>query len=398
MKWNVWGPRNPFSHGGVVEGEQFADREQETAMLVQDALSGQDVVVISPRRYGKTSLMFRVSARLREEGALVAYVDLRRSLSKEALADQVATAVYQSLESGRGRLQSTVLKWLRQFPTQPQVGVDAEGKPTLTFTPAQREQDVDRIMEGVFHLPGQIARERQRLVVLVFDEFQDVERFDKSLKNQMRAVFQNQRDVAHLYLGSERHLMTRLFTDPGEPFYRSAKHVPLGVLPAREFADFIHVRFASTNMTISAAAVSRALALTRCHPNDTQQLCAAIWSRAALSGVSEIDEAQVDAGLADVAAGEERLYGDLWDKLSKPQQQVLVALVQHGGPLPHLYTAAVLKRFRLASASSVQGAIRTLGDRGLVEGSMRAGYDVPDAFFRAWIRLRIIEGRTEPAR
>ena len=50
-------PDNPFIYGELVGAGAFADREGERKRLTRDLAAGQKVFLISPRRYGKSSLI-----------------------------------------------------------------------------------------------------------------------------------------------------------------------------------------------------------------------------------------------------------------------------------------------------------------------------------------------------
>src|ERR1043166_6995667 len=91
-------PENPFRYGAVARGPFFTDRERELAALLPDLRGGQDVVVVSPRRFGKTSLVERALETLRGEG-VVAYLDLLGAPTKAELADDLAQALYEGLVS-----------------------------------------------------------------------------------------------------------------------------------------------------------------------------------------------------------------------------------------------------------------------------------------------------------
>ena len=111
-----------------------------------------------------------------------------------------------------------------------------------------------------------MLRDQGKLAVLVLDEFQEITRIDKDLTKLMRSVFQQQTNVAHIYLGSRRHLMERIFNDENEPFWRSAEQVQLRAIPPDQFADFISERFIQPEKEIAPETVRRVLDVTGGHP------------------------------------------------------------------------------------------------------------------------------------
>ena len=119
----------------------------------------------------------------------------------------------------------------------------SDGTLRFSFQTGRRKEDIDDTIERLLELLGELAAERKRRVVIVFDEFQEVLALDKRFPNLMRAVFQAQPEVSHVYLGSKRHLLERIFNDRNEPFWRSAKQLEIGMIPAAEFAAFVGERF-----------------------------------------------------------------------------------------------------------------------------------------------------------
>jgi AAA+ ATPase superfamily predicted ATPase len=134
---------NPFRYGHVATGEHFADRARELDELVADGRGGQSVVVISPRRYGKTSLVLRARDRLVSEGVLVAYVDLFRATTRQRLVDELATALYRGVASPLERARVRALDLFRTLPVQPKLTLGQDGTPGLELSPLARAEDLD---------------------------------------------------------------------------------------------------------------------------------------------------------------------------------------------------------------------------------------------------------------
>ena len=374
---------NPFRYGGVATGVYFTDRSAELAGIEADIRSGQNVVVISPRRYGKTSLIFQALEHLRGEGVLVAYVDLFRAPTKERLADHLADAIYNGLVAPLERVWQRAVDIFQQLPIRPRVTINPDGTPSFEFTAGERSRDIDQTIEGILELPGHIARERRRRVALVLDEFQEVIAVDAHLPALMRSVFQVQDEVAHVFLGSKRHLMQRVFTDENEAMYRLAKPLLLQAISAEDFASFIRDRFAATGQKITSSAIDAILNVTDGLPHDTQELCYFTWAIAQSEGL-EVTPAVIRRALERVVAAQDARYTTLWDQLSSHQRLLLTALVVAGGE--GVYSDAYRRRLRLGPASSVQRALRRLLERDLVDQEPRGSYRVADPFLREWIR------------
>ena len=263
---------NPFRFGALALDEAFTDRERELAELSADMRNGQDVVVFAPRRYGKSSLIWRVAQRLVRRRVLVAQVDLMRAPTKERLAEKLAHAIYDDLATPLLRARER-LRVFSELRVQPVVTVDPQdGSVSFGFDARAARPAIDATLEDLFALPGKLAAERERRVALVLDEFQEVMDVDPGLLKLMRSVFQEQGDVSHVYLGSKRHMIERIFNDENEPFWRSAKQMELGVIAPEPFVTFALERFEATGRALDEETAARAVALTGGHPYATQEL------------------------------------------------------------------------------------------------------------------------------
>src|SRR5207237_1335847 len=155
-------------------GSFFTDREQELGDLVSDALSGQNVVIISPRRYGKTSLVMNARTRLVSEGAMVGYVDLLKVSSLKELVDELATSIHNGIFAPLQRVKREVSEAFAQLPVKPSFKLSADGSWSVELGVSDRPRDVEDVLEQLLALPQQVATDRKRRVVLVLDEFQQV--------------------------------------------------------------------------------------------------------------------------------------------------------------------------------------------------------------------------------
>src|SRR5215212_5703993 len=225
---------NPFTYGTIALDAAFTDREEELAELERDLENGQDVVVFAPRRYGKSSLVLRAAQRAVRSGGLVAYCDLMRTPTKEQFAAALARTIHEDLSSPADRTAEAAVRLFRGLRVEPSIELGSDGTVRFAFHPTRRRAQIDETIERLLELPAEIAAERKRRVVLVFDEFQEVTALDPHFPNLMRAIFQLQPEVAHVYLGSKRHLIDRIFSDRNAAFWRSARRVELGPIPRRK--------------------------------------------------------------------------------------------------------------------------------------------------------------------
>jgi hypothetical protein len=372
---------NPFLFGALALDESFADRRSEVAELASDIRNGQDVVIFAPRRYGKSSLIWATTRNLAADGVLVAQVDLMTTPNKERLAASLAAAIYEDIASPLERVRDKAAAVFRGLRVQPAMSLNPDtGALSFSFAAAAREpSDIDTTIEQLLELPAALGAERGRRTALVLDEFQEVGNIDPYLPQLLRAIFQRQPEVSHVYLGSKRHVMERLFNNEHEPLWRSAKPIELGRIPVEEFAVFIRRRIEMTARSVAPQTVAEMLALTEGHPHATQELAYFLWEQTPV-GTTASGE-QLAAALAALLRAEDARFTLLWEETSTVQRLLLQALAVETG---HPYSKAFRDRHALPAAASVQTALRALERRELVDGAAGA-YRIVEPFLAQWL-------------
>jgi hypothetical protein len=375
-------PQNPFRYGALALDDSFADREAEVQELKFDVLNGQDVVVFAPRRYGKSSLVWRAMQQLLAEGVLVAYVNLMTTPTKEKLAEKLAAAVYESIASPLARAKERALAPFRGLRISPTITVDPEeGAYSFSFGVDHSPPDIDATLERLLELPAELGGAPGNRVALILDEFQEIEMVDPALPKLMRTIFEQQPEVARVYLGSRRHLMERLFNDENEPFWRSAKKVELGVIAPERFRGFIVRHFQRTRKAVDGDVVDALLERTLGHPYATQELCYFLWEQTPFDGTATT--ADLELALAAVLRSEHAHFELRWDAASAVQKLILEALAREPGrPMTNAYRT----RHGLPSVSAIQAALRALVERELVVKEADGSYRISEPFLDRWIQ------------
>jgi hypothetical protein len=373
--------RNPFRYGDLALDDAFADRERELDELKSDIGNGQNVVIFAPRRFGKSSLVVRASRELVAAGGLVvAQVDLMATPSKEKLAEKLAKTIYEDIAAPLAKVRERAAEVFRGLRITPRITLDPNtGALGFSFEASQERADVDATIERLLELPGELARERGVRAALVIDEFQEVVGIDPHLPPLMRAVFQRQPEVAHVYLGSKRSMMQRIFNDENEPFWRSAKQIELDVIAPAEFGPFIVARFEQTDRAVDADVLEQILAITRGHPYGTQELCYFLWEETSEGWSAHA--AELERALAAVLRSENAHFSRIWDKAARSQRLVLQALARDPEqPIRDSYR----RRHGLPSDATARKALGVLVDDELVVRADR-GYRIAEPFLAEWV-------------
>jgi AAA+ ATPase superfamily predicted ATPase len=375
---------NPFRFGAVVTGSDFADRRQELAELERELGEGQHLFLLSPRRYGKTSLILTLLDRLRSRGMLVAYVDIFRTTTAVQLLELMAQTILRAAEARPEKLLRLAMELLGRL--RPQVGTDSAGRPTLSLDIGNSPRSVLALQEEVLALPDRLATKRRRRLILALDEFQEMQRFPgASLEKAMRSHFQQHRHVSYLFAGSRQSALQDMVTRERSPFYKFGRFMHLGSIPSNEFGPFLAARFRRGHLRVSAEVLDAILAAADDVPYNVQRLCHQVWAVCA-GRADRITEADIGKAMLMIVNQEAPYFSAVWDQLSLHQRQVLQAIARSGGR--NVFASEFLAVHRLGSHSSVQTSLRQLLKEQVlvkVDGEHR----IADPFFREWIGTRL---------
>lgn len=374
---------NPFKYGGIVSGNDFADRKTELSELIKELTSGQNMLLYSPRRYGKSSLAVAVLDQLQKNNFMTAFIDLYGCVSEADLANKL-------IEKTVIPAYDTTDKVLNFFKSslsgvRPELTISSEGRVKVSFTRDPQTLGEKELSE-VLDVPEKLAKAKGKRLVVVFDEFQEIMSLDGiRLEKLMRASFQHHKLATYIFMGSKKHIIEQMFENVNGPFYRFAKPFPLGKIPVFEFKTFILSRFNKTQIRIDPATVDSILSFTEGHPYFTQQLCHELWNIACEKGA--VGESDMKKAAENILSLYNDLFLRMWDSMTLPQRRLLIALsLENTTTL--IYSLAWIKKYGLQSASHVKRAVSQLVKIGIVEKS-DGNYYLPDIFFKEWIKTKM---------
>lgn len=374
---------NPFIYGEIVPDEAFANREAELDRLVADLSSAQKVFLISPRRYGKSSLIHRALHTLSRHGALTVELTVSSYSSYVAFLEGYARAL-ATVESKWQRARA----WLTDVitTTRPELRYEPEqtgpGRFSVAFPLVRTARDVNRLANEIFLLPGRLAAERKRDVVVALDEFQAIDAFDgREVEHALRAAAQRQRQVGYVFAGSEPSLMEKMI-GPRRPFYKAGPVMRLEKIPPAVFADFIEARFAKSGVRAEPGLGAAIVDLGGNLPYDVQRLAHETWDDVRSAGGRRAGLEELHATLTRLLAEQDTMFEAVWQRLTLSQRAVLRAVVLQGGR--ELLSADTRARHRLGGPSSIQASLAALikHDLLLKEGPQ---YVVVDSLLREWV-------------
>ena len=373
------GPRFPI--GGPVPAEDLVGREPYMRRVAERLMDGEHVLIAGPRRIGKTSVIFEVLRRMKRRGAVTAYVDCLGATGVRELGERLAAAILASLEGRDATLD------VRRIAAGMHAGRVRHEHLELVL-PVVKEASAQRAFEAALDVPRAAAQRTGRRVVVAFDEFQAAGRLGPRVFDVMRARFQAQRGVAYVFLGSEEGILEQLFAEKGKALYRFAVALDLadeagyrfGIDPA-DWVAYLRRKFAQRRIAIGEAEVDRILDLTGGHPQDTMQLCAALYYYMRDQGLRSVTASLVDVTYEYALRELERPFALHWTDLGTQKYlQAIAKRIARGEPLYAARPDGEVPR------AEVLRAVTSLRARGLVVRSGRGRYEFLEPMFAEHVR------------
>ena len=348
---------NPFKFGTIVEEEYFTDRVQEVAYIEQFIQSANHLVLISPRRFGKSSV---VAKAVKQSGRKNITVNLQQATSVSDLSAKLLKELFKVHPLERVRHLITHFRVIPTISTNP-----LTGSMDVSFQPG-----VDGIVliEDVLTLIEKAHSEQDRIIV-VLDEFQEIRDLDPKLDKQLRSIMQKQKNINYILLGSQESMMTDIFEDKKSPFYHFGELMRLGKLPHEDFHQYLSERLANCFVETHEELADRILDYTDCHPYYSQQLAANVWQIGMLQP-STSDPVQKAIDYIVTTHGLD--YERLWMNFNRTNKWILQRLVSNKPLQSGEYRT-----------STIYSALKRLQKDGYVIYSDH--YELEDPFFKEWI-------------
>jgi uncharacterized protein len=374
---------NPFVFGEIIEEDKFVDRVDELNELVRDLADGQKVFLLSPRRFGKSSLVALALLRLK-----------KRHIHTVSLTVSSYSSYAQFLEKFAEKVLRAAGPWDRVKDWATRFG--RQVKPDVSYNMATGEVSVslgkgsafdpEPIAPDVFALPGELSKSGGFRMAICLDEFQQVSEFDgRSVENAIRNQVQQQRDVGYVFAGSQPSLMEEMLSAK-RPFHKAGPQMFLDKIPAKDWEDFVSRQFKQRGRTVDQQAMSTLLQAADLIPYDVQRIAHELWDYAELKDKRQLDASDVNAVVANLVVKQSTYYELLWEQLSPRQRAVLQAIAYRGAS--EIYSQTVREEFRLGPASSVQKALQALDSRDLLD-RYKGNYFFLDPLLPHWIKTKV---------
>ena len=374
---------NPFIFGEIVKQRHFVDREKELQNLIRDLADGQKLFLLSPRRFGKSSLVSLALLKLEKRHIRTVNITVSSYANYEQFLEKFAERVLRAAGPW-DRVKGLVGRFIQRV------------QPTITFNPLNGETsisfsrfagaDPSVLAADVFAMPAEMAKNGGFRMAICLDEFQQIELFGgPAVENVLRNEVQRQRNIGYVFSGSQPSLMEEILS-AGRPFHKAGPTIFLDKIPAEAWREFIKIQFRNRRRKISGEALNRLVDAADLIPYDVQRIAHELWDYAELRNKAALDVPDVDAVIGELVRGQAEYFERLWEQLTSRQRAVLQALSQQGPA--DLHSQAGREQYRLGPASTVQKALQALDSQDIID-RYHGDYFFVDPLFANWIRRNI---------
>lgn len=348
--------KNPFILEPFRSKEYFCDRERETEELIHNITNGRNTTLISPRRLGKTGLIFRVFEEIdqRHLPFETIYADISDTLSLREFIKVLSDAVVAKLK--KPQRISAFFQSLKSV--RPVLELDPmTGSPQLSFTFANTNQMQDTLTDVLTYLESY-----PKMIVVAIDEFQQIREYEGiNMEAILRKHIQNLHNVRFIFCGSKKHTMTDMFTNAKKPFYESTSFCYLAKLQVNVYASFIRKHFESAGKSIDDESLDYILKWTRIHTYYTQRLCNEVFSLSS----DKVNSAVVMTSIQAILNSERERFLEIRQLITRSQWKMLGAIAKEGS-VSQITSSGFLSKYGISSGPAALRNIQALTDKELV--------------------------------
>jgi len=368
---------NPFVTNGYAGPEYFCDRVQETADITDLLKNGNNLALISPRRYGKTDLLRHCFAQDSIKTKYYTFiVDIYATKSLAEMVNKLGKAILDELKPKGKRSWTAFLNMLSSVRAG--VEYDAMGQPSWNLSLGQI-QNPSNTLDEIFHY----LQNADRPCLVAIDEFQQILKYDdKNVEATLRTYMQYCSNANFVFSGSQRHLMGGIFSSPSRPFYQSVTIVNLQPIAKQKYIEFCVSNFEKANKIIDSEVVEQLYDRFEGATFYMQKVMNVLFMKTKKKGHCVISD--LESAITYIVNFTAPTYEDLMYQLPDKQSQVLKAISMDVNA-KQVMSGDFAKRHGLVSASSVSSAIKALLDKDLITNN-KGVYQVYDKFFDIWVR------------
>lgn len=370
---------NPFKFGGIVRGPFFADRKQELDELSREMINLSRIFLISPRRYGKTCLLFNLMDKLDEIGIASAYIDLNAYPGLGNLAEAYTHRTTKALETNTDKLMK-IFSSLRLL--RPKISVGLNGSMSAGVEVAVQEKaSLSALIEGMNNA-NRLAAQQNRKLVVIIDEFSDLTKFNgQGLEKALRSEVQQHEHIGYIFSGSEETVMLSMAKDRKRAFYKLGRIMGLGYIERNRYTDFIMDWLGKGDYTADRNDLQKLFDLGNDIPHNIQRLCHNMWEIARENRV--VVPELIDQLPMIIAQQDSPHYELVWRSVSQQQKKLLMALSAEDDSKP--FSKDFQLTYGIGPSSSIKASLDSLVKKGILYKTTEGKYQFSDTFMPCWI-------------
>ncbi len=373
---------SPFLFGNTVTEETFTNRKADMARLSDNLHNHINTILISPRRWGKSSLVKKVAASLQSRTTKVIQLDLLGIRNEEGFYKLLAAETIKATSNKLTEWIQTGKEFLKHITPKISVGTD----PLNDFEISFEWKELEKHYKEILNLPQKIAEKKKLHLIICIDEFQNCGSFKEPLlfQKRLRTEWQHHNKVTYCLCGSRQHMMSALFEKQSMPFYKFGDVIYLPKIERGEWILYIRRQFAATKKNITEHLANIIAAVVEDHSYYVQQLSYLVWATTAKTVTKEIIQAAVETLLAQNAI----LYTRDTEELTNVQHNFLKALASgiHKG----LSSYEVMQGYRLGTSANVQKIKKALLQKELIDDGSGT-IDFIDPVYQLWFQKNILQ-------
>lgn len=369
--------KNPFIVTGKIEPEYFCDRVNESNRLIKSISNGNNLVVISPRRMGKTGLIqFCYDKPEIAKEYYTFFIDILHTSSLREFTYLLGRAIYDALLPRSQKMVSLFIQTIKSISGK--FGFDPiTNMPTFNLELGDIERP-EYTLEEIFHY----LAKADKPCIIAIDEFQQIAKYpEKNIEALLRTHIQKLSNSNFIFAGSERHLMQEMFTSSARPFYHSSDILELKAIPSEIYVPFVVKHFEKRNKKISVENVDWVYTLFKGHTYYIQRTFNEAFADT-MEG-EECSKEIIASAIDNMINASDTIFREILSNIPEKQKPLLYAIARDG-EAERITSSEFIKKHSLASASSVQAAAKKLLERDIIT-QINKKYSVTDKLFAMWI-------------
>ncbi len=375
---------SPFQFGQVVNKKYFTDRETESKILKDNILAANNTILISPRRFGKSSLVKQVLDGLQPNKDYVTVrLDLTTSRTENSFLENFGQKIIEANSDRTSRWIKKISENLKYIIPMVSYGTGGPGETvSLSFNWVDRRKTREEILK----LPQLMAEQTGKKQIVSIDEFQNIQKYQGSLdfQSELRAHWQHHNHVAYVLFGSKRHMMESIFSDRSAPFYNFGQVMKIGKIAEKHWVPFLTKKFSATAKKISSQYAKVICRWMNQHPESIQFCAHMIWSDAS----GQITDQHMVQGLTRFLNATQIHFLDIFDDLSNIQINLIKAILSGEEKLT---SKATIEKYELGTSAGAIKARTSLRNGDIIENVSEGNYQLINPSFELWFRKKVTQ-------